>query len=271
MLRTSSPLTAWASGAAVARPARHGFRAAGPAGRLGPHPQCAGVPSMHLHQYASGRAMGRACSQLQAALQLSSIQCLLLSLRPPTSAACSVPRPQSHSTVGRLVGGRHWLALRRFGGRWWNLDSNLPAPRLVAECCCSTTAAAPSRLEAAAGRGPAGKAAAAAAAGDCSTAHGNEAEGADPPVAAERDAGAAAAVAADPGETAAAGSDDGAAGQEAQQAAGSAAAAADEAAVRRFLTEQVQRHDAKVFVVVDSPIESHPLQDSPEQLHAAVA
>jgi hypothetical protein len=30
--------------------------------------------------------------------------------------------------LGRLLGGRHWLALRRLGGAWWNLDSDLDAP-----------------------------------------------------------------------------------------------------------------------------------------------
>lgn len=57
-------------------------------------------------------------------------------------------------------------------------------------------------------------------------------------------------------------------GQEAQQAA---AAAADEAAVRRFLADQLRRHDAKVFVVVDSPLESHPLHDPPHGTAAAAA
>ena len=54
-------------------------------------------------------------------------------------------------------------------------------------------------------------------------------------------------------------------GQAAQQVA------ADGAALRRFLAEQVRRLDAKVFVVVDSPLESHPLHDSPPDAATAPA
>ena len=35
---------------------------------------------------------------------------------------------------GALLGGRHWLALRRLqqeGGGWWNLDSGLPRPQRI--------------------------------------------------------------------------------------------------------------------------------------------
>ncbi|GBF87872.1 hypothetical protein Rsub_00584 [Raphidocelis subcapitata] len=33
-----------------------------------------------------------------------------------------------HGWWSALTGGRHWLAIRRLGGAWWNLDSRLSAP-----------------------------------------------------------------------------------------------------------------------------------------------
>jgi hypothetical protein len=42
---------------------------------------------------------------------------------------------QGDGVVSRVLGGRHWLALGRHGGRWWNLDSSLEAPQLVAPSC----------------------------------------------------------------------------------------------------------------------------------------
>ena len=36
-----------------------------------------------------------------------------------------------------MGGRRHWQALRPFGGRWWNLDSVLQAPELVAAASSS--------------------------------------------------------------------------------------------------------------------------------------
>ncbi len=98
---------------------------------------------------------------------------------------------QGDGAVSRLLGGRHWLALGRVGGRWWNLDSSLEAPQLVASCC---------------------------------------------------DGGSS-----------------GGSGAPAQPQAAAGTAAGDAAAVRRFLAQQVQQRDAKVFRVVDSALASHPL------------
>jgi hypothetical protein len=171
---------------------------------------------------------------------------------------------QSHSTVGRLVGGRHWLALRRFAGRWWNLDSNLPAPRLVADCCSSPASGEQSHPGAPANGAAAGRAITAEDEGGSAACH--AAAGTAAADSEEVDASQEAPV--EPGATAAPAS-----GADASLASAAAAADndGDKAAVRRFLAHQVQQHDAKVFLVVDSPLESHPLQDSPQDAAAAAA
>lgn len=124
--------------------------------------------------------------------------------------------------MSRLTGGRHWLALRWLNGRWWNLDSQLSSPRLVADCCHEEADSGSSTDPAAAGEAAALK------------------------VMASRGAAAEGAAAATAEETPAA----------AEEAA---VEAADAAAVRQFLSQQVQQRDAKVFRVVDSPLSSHPL------------
>ncbi|KAG2454816.1 hypothetical protein HYH02_000648 [Chlamydomonas schloesseri] len=50
----------------------------------------------------------------------------------------NVPSPAAAwglASLARRLGlaGRHWLGFRRFGGQWYNLDSNLPAPQLVGD------------------------------------------------------------------------------------------------------------------------------------------
>lgn len=35
--------------------------------------------------------------------------------------------------IASLFGSRHWFALRKFGERWYNLDSKLAQPQLVSE------------------------------------------------------------------------------------------------------------------------------------------
>ncbi|KAI3438252.1 hypothetical protein D9Q98_000688 [Chlorella vulgaris] len=46
--------------------------------------------------------------------------------------------------VARWLGGRHWFALKQFGHglrrQWWNLDSTLLAPQLVASSCAGAAA-----------------------------------------------------------------------------------------------------------------------------------
>lgn len=149
--------------------------------------------------------------------------------------------------MSRLLGGRHWLALRRLNGRWWNLDSCLPAPRLVARCCeddaasgqeaCAAAAAEVDRAASA----PSAEAAQVAGSGEPASGGGEEAGGAE--------AGGAAAAAA--------------AAQEEE---------ADAAAVRRFLADQLQRRDAKVFRVIESSLASHPVvQEQEDSPHAPAA
>lgn len=142
------------------------------------------------------------------------------------------------------------------------MDSNLPAPRLVAECCSSSDL--PSCPGAAAGSDAEDPAAAAAAAAESVSTACQAADSTEPAAGSAVDGTGEQLDAAG-----AATSDHHAADQGVQRAAEAAAVAADEAAVRRFLAEHVQRHDAKVFVVMDCPLESHPLQDSPGDAAAA--
>ena len=127
---------------------------------------------------------------------------------------------QGDGVVSRVLGGRHWLALGRVAGRWWNLDSSLEAPQLIAPSC------------------------------DVGDSSGGNGMPADSP---------SAAAAPCQGEAGGAG-DGGSGGQAAplvEAAAGTAAG--DATAVRRFLAQQVQQRDAKVFRVVECALASHPL------------
>lgn len=51
---------------------------------------------------------------------------------------------QCDGAVARWLGGRHWFALKQFGHglrrQWWNLDSTLLAPQLVASSCAGAAA-----------------------------------------------------------------------------------------------------------------------------------
>ncbi|KAL4452415.1 hypothetical protein ABPG75_008077 [Micractinium tetrahymenae] len=144
--------------------------------------------------------------------------------------------------VTRLLGGRHWVALRRLGGRWWNLDSSLPAPQLVAACSGSSRLDAEAEAASSSAPEPPGQSeqadwpAAAAAAGGSSgepssgEAHGGSSSAGSMPAAADGASAAAGGV-----------------------------AAGDAAAVRQFLMHQVRDMDAKVFCVLDSLLASHPL------------
>ncbi len=167
--------------------------------------------------------------------------------------------------VTRLLGGRHWLALRRLGGRWWNLDSNLPAPQLVAACCSGEeqvatvgssvpALAAPANAASTAGEGVAEAMASAAGAA--------QAEAEATAATMEAEAGGSIEIFSSGGALAG-DSPQGVVAPAAEAAEESGAptdaAAADAAAVRLFLMQQVRDRDAKVFRVLDSPLASHPL------------
>ena len=136
-----------------------------------------------------------------------------------TPDCCHCSAVQGTGVVSRLLGGRHWLALGRVGGRWWNLDSSLEAPQLVASFCDDGGSSS--------GSGMPAKSPTTAA----TTSQGGEG-----------------------------GAGDGSSrGQAAALAAAAGTAAGDAAAVRRFLAQQVQQRDAKVFRVADCALASHPL------------
>ncbi|PSC72202.1 josephin [Micractinium conductrix] len=195
---------------------------------------------------------------------------------------------KAEGLLGRVTGGRHWVALLRVGRRWWNLDSQLAAPRLVADCWAEE--------EARGGAEEAGVAEAAGAAEEEGAAEGGTGDAADECAAADLDAAgpttavaaaadtvaAAAAAGGAATDGAAAGVPSAAAAGGAAPAGGSAAAAEedavpggsgdaavaeeeDAATVRRWLAAQVARRDAKIFRVVDPPLASHPLpaEDGP--------
>lgn len=207
---------------------------------------------------------------------------------PPSPPPPRHPSVQAEGLLGRVTGGRHWVALLRVGRRWWNLDSQLAAPRLVADCWAEE--------EARGGAEEAGVAEAAGAAEEEGAAEGGTGDAADECAAADLDAAgpttavaaaadAVAAAAAAGGaatDGAAAGVPSAAAAGGAAPAGGSAAAAEedavpggsgdaavaeeeDAATVRRWLAAQVARRDAKIFRVVDPPLASHPLpaEDGP--------
>lgn len=173
---------------------------------------------------------------------------------------------RADGVVTRLLGGRHWVALRCLGGRWWNLDSSLPAPQLVSACCSGGELAVPAGSSGPAVPVPPDVASTAGRKADLAAAEAAE-EAADSvaasAAAAEAEADGSGKVATSRGAPASsspcrapptAGAAEGA-------ATPSDVAAADAAAVRMFLMQQVHEKDAKIFCVLDLPLASHPLPD----------
>lgn len=62
-------------------------------------------------------------------------------------ARCSTCGMQGEGALSRILGGRHWLALKSFGGRWWDLDSTLPAPQPIGSSSCAAAVSVGSRVE----------------------------------------------------------------------------------------------------------------------------
>lgn len=183
-----------------------------------------------------------------------------------TAVACRHGCLQADGVVTRLLGGRHWVALRCLGGRWWNLDSSLPAPQLVSACCSGGELAVPAGSSGPAVPVPPDVASTAGRKADLAAAEAAE-EAADSvaasAAAAEAEADGSGKVATSRGAPASsspcrapptAGAAEGA-------ATPSDVAAADAAAVRMFLMQQVHEKDAKIFCVLDLPLASHPLPD----------
>ncbi|KAI8463371.1 MAG: hypothetical protein J3K34DRAFT_527033 [Monoraphidium minutum] len=122
---------------------------------------------------------------LLAALAPLGLDVLWHDLRDAELAGLDLGRPgllglllntRGGGAVAWAMGWRHWLALRRLGGAWWNLDSKLSAPRCFAGG--GAPAAAADGGAAAAGCGAAADGGAAAAGGGGGGDAGAAAEGA---------------------------------------------------------------------------------------------